>query len=524
MGKYIGIDLGTTFSCMAYINEDGNPVVISNAEGENITASTVYYSEDGRTVVGDAAKEASLENPQNFVEHIKCFMGRGKFGENAVHTSDGRSFEPEDVSAVILKKLKTDAEKLLGDTIDGAVITVPAYFNDLQRDATQKAGEIAGLNVMGIINEPTAAALAFGASAESADKQTILVYDLGGGTFDVTVMEIDGNEITVLATDGDREKGGRNFDMLIIEDAYKQALSQGIDLKKDDDDWRDLTMKAEKCKRNLSQASQSSFIIKAAGGKKFSYTLTRDDFEKMLEQHIIQTISVVEGVCEDAGISYGDLDKILLVGGSTRIPMIARVLEDETGIKPSGEVHPDEAVAIGAAFYACELAHKFAENKPNNNGTNQPDIPELKKSFSFTDVTSHSIGLVAQDNDTGKLYNSIVLPRNEPVPAQFTNRYHTTQSFQSEIELQITQGEDKDIEYVPIIGTSVIQIAPRENPVTVEVTISCDKNSIIHVNVTDIDANTFLGEMEIDRTCNLTREQIEDSKHLIETLDISGDY
>ena len=523
MGKYIGIDLGTTFSCMAYINEDGNPVVISNAEGDNITASAVYYSEDGKTVVGEAAKEASLDNPQNFVEHIKCFMGRGKVGDNAVHTSDGRSFEPEDVSAVILKKLKTDAEKLLGDTVDGAVITVPAYFNDLQRDATQKAGEIAGLNVMGIINEPTAAALAFGVSSNMDKKQTVLVYDLGGGTFDVTIIEINGNEITVLGTDGDRDKGGRNFDMLIIDDAYNKALSQGINLKKDADDWRDLTMKAEKCKRTLSQANQASFIIKATDGK-FSYTLTRDEFERMLEQHIIQTISVVEGVCDDTGVSYKDLDKILLVGGSTRIPMIARVLEDETGIKPSGEVHPDEAVAIGAAFHACELARRSIDNKAASDGTAQNELPELKKSFSFTDVTSHSIGLIAQNGNTGNLYNSIILPRNEPVPAQFTNQYSTTQPFQSEIEIEITQGEDEDVDYVTVIGTSVIKVAPRESLVPIEVTISCDENSIIHVSVVDLDNNTFLGEMEIDRTCNLTREQVEESKHLIDTLDISGGF
>lgn len=520
MGKYIGIDLGTTFSCMAYIDEYGNPVVISNAEGENITASTVYYSEDGKTVVGEAAKEASLDNPQNFVEHIKCFIGRGKFGENAVHTGDGRSFEPEDVSAVILKKLKSDAEKLLGDTVDGAVITVPAYFNDLQRNATQKAGEIAGLNVTGIINEPTAAALAFGVSANTDKKQTILVYDLGGGTFDVTIIEIDGNEITVLGTDGDRDKGGRNFDMLIINDAYKMALSQGIDLKKDADDWRDLTMKAEKCKRTLSQASQASFIING----KFSYTLTRDEFEKMLEQHIIQTISVIEGVCDDTGVSYKDLDKILLVGGSTRIPMIARVLEDETGIKPSREVHPDEAVAIGAAIHACKLAQESVSKKTDSEEIIQEALPELKKTFSFTDVTSHSIGLIVQNSDTGKPFNSIILPRNEPVPAQFTNQYSTTQAFQSEIEIEITQGEDEDVDYVTVIGKSIIKIAPRKNFVPIEVTISCDENSIIHVSVVDLDNNTFLGEMEIERTYNLTREQIEDSKHLIDTLDISGGF
>lgn len=524
MGKYIGIDLGTTFSCMAYINEDGNPIVICNAEGENITASAVYYGDDGKTVVGDAAKEASLDNPQNYVEHIKCFMGRGQHGENAVHTSDGRSFEPEEVSAVILKKLKTDAERLLGDTVDGAVITVPAYFNDLQRDATKKAGEIAGLTVLGIINEPTAAALAFGVSSNTDEKKTILVYDLGGGTFDVTVMEINGAEITVLGTDGDRDKGGRNFDMLIIDDAYRKALSQGIDLKQDVDAWRELAIKAEKCKRTLSQASQASFFVRVTN-KKLSYSITRSEFEKMLEQHIVQTISVVEGVCDETGIAYRDIDKILLVGGSTRIPMISRVLEDETGIKPSGEVHPDEAVAIGAAFYACELARKTAHTeKSGSESTLADDIPELKKAFSFTDVTSHSIGLVVFDSDLGKPYNSIILPRNEPVPASFKNRYSTLKPFQSEIEIEITQGEDEDIDYVTIVGTSVIKVAPREALVPIEVTISCDENSIIHVSVLDLDRNVFLGEMEINRTCNLTREQVEDSKHLIETLDISGGF
>lgn len=317
MGKYIGIDLGTTFSCMAYINEEGQPVVIPNGEGKNTTPSTVLF--DGTsTIVGEEAKNQSIIDPQNFEQFVKRHMGERDY---LFSTEDGEKYSPEAISAIILAKMKADAEQHLGEPIEGAVITVPAYFNEAQRKSTMDAGKIAGLNVLAIINEPTAAALAFGIAKGTEKEQTIMVYDLGGGTFDVTVLKFDAENITVLGTAGDRKLGGYDFDERIINAVIEEAAERGLDIKNDLVARQDLQLKAEEAKKTLSVREKANIVLNI-GGRPFKYSLTREEFVDLVEPLLFKTVGSMETACDEAEIEYSDLDKILLVGGSTRMPIV----------------------------------------------------------------------------------------------------------------------------------------------------------------------------------------------------------
>lgn len=519
MSKYIGIDLGTTFSCMAYINEDGQPEIIPNGEGENTTPSVVLFDEDA-TIVGREAKTQSLFEAGKFEQFVKRHMGERDY---LFRTKTGETYSPEAVSAIILAKLKADAENYLGEEVEGAVVTVPAYFNEAQRKATMDAGKIAGLKVLAIINEPTAAALAFGIARGGDKEQTIMVYDLGGGTFDVTVMKFDKENITVLGTAGDRKLGGYDFDNKIIDAVLDEALKEGIDIRNDMMARQDLQLKAETAKKALS-AKEKTNIMLNVNGKPFKYMLTREDFMDMIEPLLFRTISSMENACDEAEIQYSDLDKILLVGGSTKMPAVRECIKEETGINPSSEVHPDEAVAIGAAYHVVDVLkerQKRAEQE-DTGGQVAYDIPELKKQYTFNDVTSHGIGVVVINRYDERI-NSVILPKNIQVPAEKKNVYSTTVPFQEKLYIEVTQGEEEDLRYVTIIGTAEIQIAPREELVEIEVTISCDKNSIIHVRVFDMDLQRDLGEMNIDRVSNLSEEEIQRDRQRLISLDISGD-
>lgn len=520
MGKYIGIDLGTTFSCMAYIDDNGQPVIIPNSEGDHTTPSSVLF-DGGATIVGKEAKNQSIMEPENFEQFVKRHMGERDY---FFKTSSGEKFTPEAVSAIILSKLKQDAEKYLGEDVEGAVITVPAYFNEAQRKATMDAGKIAGLNVLAIINEPTAAALAFGVSKNNNKEQTVMVYDLGGGTFDVTVMKFDSENITVLSTVGDRKLGGYDFDLRIIKAVIEAAAEAGLDVNADPIARQDLQLKAEEAKKALSAKDKTNIMLNIAG-KPFKYTLTRDDFVDLVEPLLFKTISSMETACDEAEIEYSDLDKILLVGGSTRMPLVRDSILEETEIMPSSEVHPDEAVAIGAAYYVLDVL-KTQKNKAKASGEADHKIldvaiPETAKQYSFTDVTSHGIGIICFINN--EEVNSVILPKNTQVPAAAKNCYATTVPFQEKLYIQITQGEEEDIRYVTVIGEAEIEIEPREQIVGIEVTISCDENSIIHVRVYDLDQQRDLGEMKIDRVSNLTEEEVKQNQRRISKLDISGE-
>lgn len=521
MGKYIGIDLGTTFSCMAYIDENGQPVVIPNGDGKNTTPSTVLF-EDGSMIVGQEAKNQSIIDPANFEQFVKRHMGERDY---QFSTADGEKYSPEAISAIILSKMKTDAEAHLGESVDGAVITVPAYFNEAQKKATIDAGRIAGLEVLGIINEPTAAALAFGITKDVEKEQTVMVYDLGGGTFDVTILRFDAENITVLSTAGDRRLGGYDFDGCIIRAVMDAAAEQGLNIGKDQTARQDLQLKAEEAKKSLSTREKANIVINISGHP-FKYTLTREDFGDLIEPLLFRTTGSMETACDEAGLEYDDLDKILLVGGSTRMPLVRDFIEEETGIKPSSEVHADEAVAIGAAYHVVELLKREQKKAEQQEDGSQQilkvEIPEPSKKYTFTDVTSHGIGIVCTDNDDQE-FNSVILPKNTQVPAAFTNQYCTAYPFQETLYVQITQGEEEDLRFVTVIGTAEIEIAPREKTVDIEVTISCDENSIIHVRVYDLDLQQDLGEVYIDRVSNLTEEEIHQNRQRVSRLDISGE-
>ncbi|SHK98562.1 Hsp70 family protein [Hespellia stercorisuis] len=523
MGKYIGIDLGTTFSCMAYIEENGQPVIIPNSEGDNTTPSSVLF-EDGTTVVGKEAKNQSIMEPENYEQFVKRHMGERDY---IFATNSGEKYSSEAVSGIVLAKMKADAEKYLGDTVDGAVITVPAYFNEAQRMSTIDAGKMANLNVIGIINEPTAAALSFGISKGGDKQQTIMVYDLGGGTFDVTVMRFDKDNITVLGTAGDRKLGGYDFDNKIIEAVIAEAKEKGIDVSSDPVAKQDLQLKAEEAKKALSSKEKTNIMLNV-GGRPFKYTLTRDGFVDMVEPLLFKAVGSMETACDEAGLEYSDLDKILLVGGSTKMPLVKDSIEEETGIIPSSEVHPDEAVAIGAAYHVLNALKNQQKNKQEDgkedftNAMNEYDIPEPVKQYSFTDVTSHGIGIICSTRNNQEI-NSVILPKNIQVPASCKNQYATTVAFQEKLYIQVTQGEEEDIRYVTVIGTAEIEIPPREKIVEIEVTISCDENSIIHVRVYDLDLQKDLGEMNIDRISNLSEEEIKENQQRISQLNISGE-
>ena len=518
MGKYIGIDLGTTFSCAAYIDSNGQPVIIPNSEGEYTTPSSVLF-DGSSTIDGKEAKNQSILEPHNFEQFVKRHMGERDY---FFTTMDGEKYTPEEVSAIILTKIKNDAESHLGESVDGAVITVPAYFNEAQRKATMDAGKIAGLNVLAIINEPTAAALAFGITKASDQAQTIMVYDLGGGTFDVTVMKFDGEDITVLSSVGDRKLGGYDFDYRIIKAVIAEAEQKGLDVEADPVARQDLQLKAEDAKKALSAKEKTNIVLNISG-RPFKYTLTRDAFAEMAEPLLFKTIGSMETACDEAGIAYSDLDKILLVGGSTKMPLVGEAIAEETGISPSSEVHPDEAVAVGAAYYVLDVLKKQQKKEAAdaNSTTQELIIPEPAKQYRFKDVTAHGIGVVCLD-DYGEI-NSVILPKNTQVPAAATNQYCTTVPYQEKLYIQVTQGEEEDLRYVTVIGTAEISIEPREKLVGIEVTISCDENSIIHVKVYDLDRRRDLGEMNIDRVSNLTEEEIHRNRSRVSRLDISGE-
>lgn len=528
MGKYVGIDLGTTFSAIAYIDEKGNPVIIPNKQGENITPSTVLFG-GKKPVVGSVAKRKSITDPKNFEAFVKRHMGEKTY---TFTTKDGETFRPEEISALILSKLKSDAEEHLGESIDGAVITVPAYFGDPQRQSTKDAAYAAGLKVLDIINEPTAAAIAFGISRNVGKSQKVMIYDFGGGTFDVSILEIDEDSIRVVATNGDHKLGGYDIDMAIVDYVKQKAKEEGLNVDSDIKALQNLMIQAETAKKELSSddSTEISLFIK---GEDFSVELDRETFEELIETILDTTISVMQRTLDEANLTYDDIDKILLVGGSTRIPIIRSMIKEETGMEPSSEVHPDEAVAIGAAYHAVDVVKRMADGtfrteKSASNQKNETidvksaDVPDLDKNYTFRDITSHGIGIVIYDDIQGKSVNSVIMEKNTEIPAEIIqDGYSTTQPFQEGIELQVTQGEDNNLDYVTIIGSAELKVRPRDYKVPVRIIVSCDRDAIIHVRAVDMDQNIDLGEVTINREKhNMTEEEVVKAKNRINKLNI----
>lgn len=505
----IGIDLGTTFSAMAIINEDGVPEIISNREGERITPSVVLF--DGNSpIVGTIAKATVTTSPLNVVQFIKRQMGNKDW---KFKTEGGSTFTPEEISALILKRLKEDAEVALGEPVRDAVITVPAYFNDAQRQATKDAGRIAGLNVVRMINEPTAAALAYGLKQDGAS-QTVIIYDLGGGTFDVTILKIGDGEISVIATGGDKNLGGFDWDNALMNHLNEEfKAAGGSDLFDDPEQEANLRANCELAKKTLSSRDKA-IVLMTVNGKSVKAQITRDKFEEITKPLFKRTISIMEFVLEEAKLSWKEVDKILLVGGSTRMRGVARWISESTGIKPSSELHPDEVVALGAAIQATLCRRDSGEeiSSPNNL------LPALR----VTDVNSHSLGVVAlNENDVDA--NSIIISKNTEVPCQASDIFRTVVESQRQIRVRVTQGEDENIEYVDIVGEATISIPPYPKGAPVEIIFDHDLNGQILVSVKDLTANKMLDEFSVvlNREKNLPPEVVEQKRLALTTVTVN---
>ena len=505
MGKVIGIDLGTTNSCVA-VMEGGEAVVIPNAEGTRITPSVVAFSKEGERMVGEVAKRQAITNPDRTIVSIKRHMGTR-------HTVDigDKKYTPQEISAMILQKLKQDAEGYLGEAVHEAVITVPAYFTDSQRQATKDAGKIAGLEVKRIINEPTAAALAYG--LEKGENQTILVYDLGGGTFDVSILELGDGVFEVIATSGNNRLGGDDFDQRIIDwmvDEFKKA--NNVDLSQDKVAVQRLKEAAEKAKHELSSVTTTNinlpFITATSSGPlHLDLNLTRAQFEKMTEDLVEKTMTPTRRALKDAGMDPKDIDRVLLVGGSTRIPAVQEAIKKVIGKEPHKGVNPDECVALGAAIQAGVLAGEV-------------------KDVLLLDVTPLSLGI----ETLGGIFTRII-DRNTTIPCSESKIFSTAGDNQTSVDIHVLQGERefaKDNKTLGRFELTGIPPAPRGVP-QIEVTFDIDANGIVHVSAKDkgtgkeqditIRSSSGLSDDDIDKMVNQAQDFAEEDKKRKEAVE-----
>ena len=511
MGKIIGIDLGTTNSCVA-VMEGGKPTIIPNSEGARTTPSVVAFTKSGERLVGAPAKRQAVTNADRTISSIKRHMG----SDYRVQIDD-KKYSPQEISAMILQKLKADGEAYLGEKVTEAVITVPAYFNDSQRQATKDAGKIAGLDVKRIINEPTAAALAYGLDNEH--EQKIMVYDLGGGTFDVSIIEIGDGVIEVLATSGDNRLGGDDFDERVIKYMVEEfKKNEGIDLSTDKMAMQRLKEAAEKAKIELSSATTTNinlpFITATADGPKhFDMNLTRAKFEELISDLIERTVIPVQNALKDAGITPADLSKVLLVGGSTRVPAVQEKVRQLTGMEPSKSLNPDECVALGASIQAAKLAGDAGAG----------DILLL-------DVTPLSLSIETLGGIATKL-----IERNTTIPTRKSQIFTTAADNQTAVDIHVVQGERqfaKDNKTLGRFRLDGIPPAPRGVP-QIEVTFDIDANGIVNVSAKDlgtgkeqhitITASSNLSDEEIQRAVKEAAEYEAQDKRRREAVDLRND-
>ena len=529
MAKILGIDLGTTNSAMA-VMEGSEPEILVNAEGDRTTPSVEGFRKDGERVVGKAAKNQAVTNPENTVSSVKRFIGRsydetpeerktvsyklqkGKDGR-AVVDIDGKDYTPEEISAMVLQKLKNDAEKQLGAPVTQAVITVPAYFNDAQRQATKDAGKIAGLEVLRIINEPTAAALAYGLDKTNKDEK-ILVFDLGGGTFDVSILELGDGVFEVAATAGDNHLGGDDWDQRIIDwMADKFKAENGIDLRQDKMALQRLKEAAEKAKMELSSTTQANINLPfitadASGPKHLDYTLTRAEFERITKDLLDRVKKPVEQALKDAGLKAGDIDEVILVGGSTRMPAVQDIVKKLTGKEPNMSVNPDEVVAMGAAVQGGVLAG---------------DVEGIL----LLDVTPLSLGVETMGGVMTKM-----IDRNTTIPTRKTEIYSTAADNQTSVEVHVLQGERQMAHDNKTLGKFQLSGIPaaRRGVPQIEVTFDIDANGIVNVSAKDlgtgkqqqitISGSTALNDDEVERMVKDAELHAEEDKKRKEEVEV----
>lgn len=529
---YVGIDLGTTFSAIATVKH-GKAEIIINRDGERTTPSVVMFENDV-VVVGESAKENSISAPEDVCQFVKRSMGQKDFKFDVSRTE---SYTAEEISAMILKRLKEDAENSMNDEIDGAVITVPAYFDDSQRKATQDAGNIAGLNVIGIINEPTAAAIAY-CYGNPDVPGNVMVFDLGGGTFDITIIKMDENysNISTISTIGNRNLGGFDFDNLIMDKVLKEYEKEyGIDLEDDIEAAQDLRLKAEAAKKSLSNRMKAQVNI-SANGKRLKVEITREEFEKMMRGHLQSMHGYMEDALDEAKLTWKDISKVLLVGGSTRIPCVQEMIKRVSGIDPSHDLNPDEAVTLGASYYAQLVA-----DKEKNGGEAKLEV---------IDVNSHSLGVIAVNTETGKSEASFIIDKNTPLPARKVNVYGTVCDNQKRFALQIVEGDDINPDYDTIIQEIKVELpmVPEGTPIVVE--MKYDTDGIIHTEAylvhsykpdfNEEEVFTFIyilgpkftmekygqfielimEDMQVPRKSNLTKEQVNRKRRNMDSLSI----
>jgi molecular chaperone DnaK len=506
----VGIDLGTTYSAIAYIDQFGNPQVIPNSDNERTTPSVVHI-EDDTALVGRIAKEMAVSAPENTIQFVKSHIGRRRKRFNL----GGAEWAPEEISSMILRKVAGDAEAALGHPIRHAVITVPAFFTEQQRKSTHDAGRIAGLNVLSIINEPTAAALAYGFHQLGKD-QTILVYDLGGGTFDITIMRIEGSVVKMLSTDGDVQLGGKDWDQRLIDYVAEEFRSKhGFDPRETPESFQELVTAAEQVKLRLSKLPETRFSVSCDGHRE-NFTITRPLFEELTADLLSQTETTLRLTVEEAGLEFRQIDECLLVGGSTRMPSVHSMFERLVGKAPKQILNPDECVAQGAAIHAVMTQLRFFDRgAPIGPPNIRPDMLEKFRLMEEKLINAHTLGIKALD-PTGKTVVAPVIKRASHVPCREAKVFQTSRRGQQVVRISVMEGESPNPEACTEIGTCFVKDLPEDlaqgTPIEVLFEYSQDSRLNVSASLPTIQQSA---KTDIQRTAGMTPEEIQAARRRI---------